>query len=96
MKKTKSFFNSFFPFSLSNPYFAQTIAIAIVITIHRNDRQRRMQPALSPPLSPVNYHCHPDDQNYYQHTPCCRLQCTVVTAATTTLLPHFQTRCCYG
>jgi hypothetical protein len=35
--------------SLSNPYFAQTITIAIVIAVHCNDRQRHMQPALSPP-----------------------------------------------
>jgi hypothetical protein len=63
MKKTNPSFNSFSPFSLSNPYFAQTITIAIVIAIHRNDRQQCMQPALSPPLppSPVNYHRHPDD-----------------------------------
>ncbi len=52
MKKTNLSFNSFSPFSLFNPFFAQTITIAIVITIHRNDRQRRMQPALSPPFPP--------------------------------------------
>jgi hypothetical protein len=52
MKKTNPSFNSFSPFSLSNPYFAQTITIAIVITIHCNDRQRCMQPALSPPFPP--------------------------------------------
>jgi hypothetical protein len=98
MKKTNPSFNSFSPFSLSNPFFAQTITIAIVIAVHCNDRQQRMQPALSPPLPPslVNYHRHRDDLNYYQHTPCFRLQRTLVTAATTTLPPHFQTCCCYG
>ncbi len=38
MKKTNPSFNSFSPFSLSNPFFAQTITIAIVIAIHCNDR----------------------------------------------------------
>jgi hypothetical protein len=63
MKKTNPSFNSFSPFSLSNPYFAQTITIAIIIAVHRNDRQQRMQPALSPPLppSPVNYYRNHDD-----------------------------------
>ncbi len=51
MKKTNPSFNSFSPFSLSNPFFAQTITIAIVIAILCNDRQQRMQPALSPPPS---------------------------------------------
>jgi hypothetical protein len=60
MKKTNPSFNSFSPFSLSNPFFAQTITIVIVIAIHCNDRQQCMQPALSPPLppSPVSYHRH--------------------------------------
>ncbi len=63
MKKTNVSFNSFSPFSFFNPFFAQTITIAIVITVHRNDCQQRMQPALSPPLppSPVNYHHHHDN-----------------------------------
>jgi hypothetical protein len=70
MKKTNSSFNSFSPFSLFNPFFAQTITIAIVITAHCNDCQQRMQPALSPPLPPspatkeqsiINHHCHRDD-----------------------------------
>jgi hypothetical protein len=52
MKKTIPSFNSFSPFSLSNPFFAQTITIAIVIAIHCNDRQQCMQPALSSPLPP--------------------------------------------
>jgi hypothetical protein len=52
MKKTNLSFESFSPFSLSNPFFAQTITIAIVIAIHRNDHQRHMQPALSPPSPP--------------------------------------------
>jgi hypothetical protein len=70
MKKANPSFDSFSPFSLSNPFFSQTITIVIVITIHRNDRQQRMQPALSPPLPPspatkeqsiINHHCHRDD-----------------------------------
>jgi hypothetical protein len=70
MKKSNPSFNSFSPFSLFNPFFAQTIAIAIVITVHRNGRQQRMQPALSPPLPPspatkeqsiINHHRHRDD-----------------------------------
>jgi hypothetical protein len=52
MKKTNPSFNSFSPFSLSNPYFARTITIAIVIAVHCNDCQQHMQPALSPPLPP--------------------------------------------
>jgi hypothetical protein len=62
-EKTNPSFNSFSPFSLSNPYFAQAITFAIVISVHRNDRQQRMQPAPSPPLppSPINYHLHRDD-----------------------------------
>jgi hypothetical protein len=52
MKKTNPSFNSFSPFSLSNPYFAQTITIAIVIAFRRKDCQQRMQPALSPPPFP--------------------------------------------
>jgi hypothetical protein len=67
---TNPSFDSFSPFSLFNPFFAQTITIAIVITVHRNDCQRRMQPALSPPLPPspatneqsiINHHRHRDD-----------------------------------
>ncbi len=52
MKKTNPSFNSFSPFSLSNPFFAQTITIAIIIAIHCNNRQQCMQPALSPPFPP--------------------------------------------
>jgi hypothetical protein len=70
MKKTNPSFNSFSPFSLFNPFFAQTITIAIVIIIHRNDCWQRMQPALSPPLPPspatkeqsiINLHRHCED-----------------------------------
>jgi hypothetical protein len=52
MNKTNPSFNSFSPFSLSNPYFAQTITIGIVIAVHRINCQRRMQPALSSPFPP--------------------------------------------
>jgi hypothetical protein len=52
-EKTNPSFTSFSPFSLSNPYFAQTINIAIVIIVHRDDHQQCMQPALSPPPSPL-------------------------------------------
>jgi hypothetical protein len=48
MKKTNPSFNFPFPFSLSNPFFAQTVTITIVIAIHPDDRQQRMWPALSP------------------------------------------------
>ncbi len=48
MKKTNPSFNSPSSFSLSNPFFSQTVTIAIVITVHRNDRQQCMWPALSP------------------------------------------------
>jgi hypothetical protein len=48
MKKTNPSFNSPSPFSLSNPFFAQTITIVIVIAIHHDDRQQHMWPALSP------------------------------------------------
>jgi hypothetical protein len=67
MKKTNPSFNSFSPFSLFNPFLAQTITIVIFITIHHNDRQQRMQPALSLPLPPspatkeqsiINHHRH--------------------------------------
>jgi hypothetical protein len=37
------------PFPLPNTFFAQTVAIAIVIAVHPNDHQQRMWPALSPP-----------------------------------------------
>jgi hypothetical protein len=66
----KTSFNSLSPFSLFNPFFAQTITIAIVITVHCNDHQQCMQPALSPPLPPspatkeqliINHHHHRDD-----------------------------------
>ncbi len=70
MKKTNPSFNYFSPFSLFNPFFAQTIIIAIVITVHCNNCQQRMQPALSPPLPPspatkeksiMNHHLHHND-----------------------------------
>jgi hypothetical protein len=48
-EKTNPSFNTPSPFPLSNPFFAQTVAIEIVIAIHPNNRQRCMQPALSPP-----------------------------------------------
>jgi hypothetical protein len=104
MKETNPSFNSFSPYSLFNPFFAQTITIAIVIAIHSNNCQQCMQPALSPPLPPspatkeqtiINNHCHRDDSNYYQHMPYCRRQHTVVAAATTTPLLHFQMHSCY-
>ncbi len=53
MKKTNPSFNSPSPFSLSNPFFAQTITVVIVIAVHCDDRQQRMQPALSRPPSPL-------------------------------------------
>ncbi len=46
-------FNSPSPSPLSNPFFAQTVAIVIVITIHPDDRQQRMRPALPPPQQPA-------------------------------------------
>jgi hypothetical protein len=52
-EKTNPSLNSPSPFSLSNPFFAQTVTIAIVIAIHHDNRQRRMRPALSPPPSPL-------------------------------------------
>jgi hypothetical protein len=36
---------------LSNPFIAQTVAFVIVIAVHPDNRQQRMQPALSPPPS---------------------------------------------
>jgi hypothetical protein len=69
-EKTNTSFNSFFPFSLFNPFFAQTITVVIVITVHCNNHQQRMQLALSPPLPPspatkepsiINHHCHHED-----------------------------------
>jgi hypothetical protein len=48
-QKTNPSFNPPSPFPLSNPFFAQTVAIAIVIAVYPNDRQSRMRPALSPP-----------------------------------------------
>jgi hypothetical protein len=70
MKKTNPSINSFSPYSLFNSFFAQTITIAIVITIHCNNCQQRMQLALSRPLPPspatkeqtiINHHRHCDD-----------------------------------
>jgi hypothetical protein len=48
MKKTNPSFNSPSSFSLSNPFFAQTVTFAIVIAVHCNNRQQCMRPALSP------------------------------------------------
>jgi hypothetical protein len=48
MKKTNPSFISPSPFSLSNPFFAQTVTIAIFIAVHYDNRQQRMRPALSP------------------------------------------------
>jgi hypothetical protein len=48
-EKTNPSFDSPSHFPLSNLFFAQTVAIAIVITIHPDDHQGRMRPALSPP-----------------------------------------------
>jgi hypothetical protein len=50
-EKINPSFDSPCPFSLSNTFFAQTVAIAIVIAFHPDDRQRHMRPALSPPPS---------------------------------------------
>jgi hypothetical protein len=52
-EKTNPSFNSPSPFPLSNPVFAQTVAIEIVITIHPDDCQQCMRPALSPPQQPA-------------------------------------------
>jgi hypothetical protein len=38
-EKTNPSFNSPTPFPLSNPFFAQTVAIEIVIAVHPNDHQ---------------------------------------------------------
>ncbi len=52
MKKTNPSFDSPSPFSLSNPFFAQTVTIAIVIAVHCNNHQQQCgQP--SPPPSPL-------------------------------------------
>ncbi len=51
MKKNPSFISPS-PFSLSNPFFAQTVTITIVIAIHRNNCQQCMWPALSSPPFP--------------------------------------------
>jgi hypothetical protein len=48
-EKTNQSFHFPCPFSLSNTFFAQTVAIAIVIAVHPDNRQRHMRPALSPP-----------------------------------------------
>jgi hypothetical protein len=47
-EKTNPSFNSPSPFLLSNPMFAQTVAIVIVIAVHPDDRQ---QPSPLPPSS---------------------------------------------
>jgi hypothetical protein len=69
-EKTNPSFNSFSPYSLFNPFFAQTITIVIVITVHCKNCQRRMQPVLSPPFPPspatkeqtiINDHRHRDN-----------------------------------
>ncbi len=48
-EKTNLSFNSPSPSPLSIPFFAQTVAVVIVIAVHPNNRHQRMQPALSPP-----------------------------------------------
>ncbi len=48
-EKTNPSFNSPSPFPLFGPFFAQTVAIAIVITVHPDNCQWRMRPALPPP-----------------------------------------------
>ncbi len=52
-EKNKPIFQFLLSFFLAQPHVAQTITIAIVIAVHRNNCQRRMQPALSPPPSPL-------------------------------------------
>jgi hypothetical protein len=52
-EKTNPSFNSPSPFPLSNPFFAQTDAIAIVIAVHPDNCQRCMRPTLSPPQQPA-------------------------------------------
>ncbi len=47
-EKTNPPLNSPSPFPLSNPFFAQTVAITIVIAIQPGNLQWRMRPALSP------------------------------------------------
>jgi hypothetical protein len=96
MKKTNPSFNSPFPFSLSNPFFAQTVTISIVIAIHCDDCQQRMRPALSPPPFPP-----PPQQRNNQSS----IIIVIVTikiiisighaaAANTPLLPPPPPRCC--
>jgi hypothetical protein len=48
-EKTNQSFNSSSPSPLSNPFFPQTIAIAIAYTVYPDDQQQSMLPALSPP-----------------------------------------------
>jgi hypothetical protein len=48
-EKTNPSFNSPCHFSLSNTYFSQTVAIAIVIAVHPDNRQQHMRQVLSPP-----------------------------------------------
>jgi hypothetical protein len=52
-EKINPSFNSPSPSPLSNPFFPQTVAIAIAITVHPDNWQRCMQPALSPPQQPA-------------------------------------------
>jgi hypothetical protein len=52
-QKTNPSFNPPSPFPLSNPFFAQTVTVAIVIAVHPNDHQSCMWPALSPPQQPA-------------------------------------------
>jgi hypothetical protein len=47
-EKTNPPFISPSPFSLSYPFFAQTVTIVIFIAVHCNDCQQHMRPALSP------------------------------------------------
>jgi hypothetical protein len=51
-EKTNPSSNSPSPFSLSSPFFAQAVAILIVIAIHPNNRQWQMRPAFFPPPQP--------------------------------------------
>ncbi len=64
MNKTNPSFSSPSSFSLSNPFFAQTVTIAIVIAVHRNDCQQCMQSALSPlPAALSGGSCSNDSPN---------------------------------
>ncbi len=51
-EKTNPSFNTLSSFWLSNPFFAQTVAIAFIIATHPDNQQWRMRPAFSPPPPP--------------------------------------------